>query len=161
MILSETVLDSEQRDNGNTMKLNLAIRRRLGDPVSNSPDIKTTPYDLDAISQSIQNIARAATPIGGVMDYLPTELQSMLNERDFWRDECERHDYKLNMERKKTDDELESLRVEISLIEFKIERMVDIIFKKRAKAVENDQWIHNQMNRICRIQQHAPKLILR
>lgn len=154
------MLGSEQRDNCNTMKLNLHVSRRLGDSTSTSPDIKTTPYDLDVISQSIQNIARAAAPIGGAMDYLPTELQSMLNERDFWRDECERNDNKLAMERKKTDDELESLRVEISLIEYKIERMVDIIFKKRTKVVENDQWIHNQMNRICRIKQHGPKLIL-
>jgi hypothetical protein len=157
LILSDTVLNS---DNGKTKKLNLHLRSRLGDSTSTSEHIKAIPYDLYAISQSIQNIARAAAPIGAVMDYLPTEVQSMLKERDFWRDECEQYDNKLGKERKKTDDELESLRTEISLIEYKIERMVDIIFKKRSKVVENDKWIHNQMNRICGIQQHGQKLIL-
>ena len=141
------------------MRLNLDINKKRGGTTSlPSSFVKPTPYNLDAISQSIQNIARAAAPIGGVMDYLPSEVQRMLNERDFWRDECERQDLEFFKERKKTSDELESIQSDINFIESEIERITNIVIKKRAKVVENDEWIHNQISRICRVKQNGSKL---
>lgn len=116
---------------------------------SSSETIKPIPYDLRAISQCIQSIARAAAPIGCVMDYLPTEISNMTKERDYWIDECERQNIELEKVKKITYDEMKIAEAEIDAIEMEIQRMNDLVYKKKEQIMKNDEWIHNHMKRIC------------
>ncbi len=138
------------------MRLHLHVRKRTGDRGSTSSSdtrISTaaTPYDLQAISESIQRIARAATPIGRVMDYLPTEINAMMKEKDHWRDEYMRQEKELAKMKKKTEIELQPLQSQIRSVEDEIEHMKGLLLKKKAQTVQNEEWIKGHIKRICQL----------
>ena len=143
--------ESRSSNNEPSVKLHLHFRKTQDKNTKSSTTatLKATPYDLEAIAQSIQNIARAAAPIGRVMDYLPTELNTMIKEREYWRDEYERQENDLTKVKKKTRIELEPIQSQIKGIEDEIERMRELILKKKELIGQNDDWIKSHMKRIC------------
>lgn len=46
--------------------------------------IKTIPYNLNAIAESIQNLARSAAPIAKALHSLPKELDKASERRNQW-----------------------------------------------------------------------------
>jgi predicted nucleic acid-binding Zn-ribbon protein len=145
------------RENGNgtnienSVKLHLRLGKRSSNNTKSSEFTTTTttiPYDLGAITQSIQSIARAAAPIGRVMDYLPTEINAMVKERESWRDEYERQSNEFVREKKKTEVELEPVHAQVKAAEDEIEHMKELILKKKAQIGQNEKWIESHMKRI-------------
>ena len=148
--------EAASSSNEKGVKLHLHMRMRPEDDgLASSSDNKmvneATPYDLQAISQSIQRVARATAPIGRVMDYLPTERNAMMKERDYWRDEYERQHKEFVKMKKKTEIELQPLQAQIKSTEDEIERMKELVFKKKAKIAKNEEWIEGHIRRICQL----------
>ena len=153
MILSLHITLHSDIANGN--KLNVSsMKGSTGENaiVLKNNTIQPIPFELDKIVQSIQSIARSAAPIGTIMDYLPTELNTMMKESERWKDEYDRLEVEWMKASKGTNSELEPVQSNIQQIEDEISRFGDLIFQQKTKIAANEKWMNNQMKRICHLE---------
>eukprot|EP00957_Ditylum_brightwellii_P021220 1599413-Ditylum_brightwellii.AAC.1 len=75
------------------------------------------------------------------MDYLPTEINAMMKEKEHWRDEYERQEKELEKMKKKTEIELQPLQSQIRSVEDEIEHMKGLLLNKKAQIAQNEEWI--------------------
>ena len=153
MILSLHIILHSDIANGNKFNVS-SMKGSTGENaiVLKNNTIQPIPFELDKIVQSIQSIARSAAPIGTIMDYLPTELNSMMKESEHWKDEYDRLEVEWMKASKGTNSELEPVQSNIQQIEDEISRFGDLIFQQKTKIAANEKWMNNQMKRICHLE---------
>jgi len=128
-------------------RFHLHLRDRRGEFAASSTLVKATPYDLGAIAQSIQNLARSTAPIGKVMDFLPKELNRMNLERDHWLEEYARHGQECVHVKQKNQEVLEPLQIELRGIEDEIERVKQLMQSTNIQIHQNNEWIRARLRR--------------
>ena len=105
------------------------------------------PYDLDAIAQSIQNIARSTAPIGTVMDCLPQELDRMERELNHWTEEYALHEVEFQKVKKKTEEDLKPFQDQVQEVDDDIQQIRESIKFKQAEIHKNNEWVRERLQR--------------
>jgi hypothetical protein len=106
---------------------------------------KYTPYNLEAIAGSIQNLARSTAPIGKVLDYLPKEMEKMKLERAHWSQEYYKFDNELIATREKSNDDLKPLKRDMKSVEEEIQRIHRLMHVVHMKIRKNEERIRYRL----------------
>ena len=108
---------------------------------------KSTPYNLEAIAGSIQNLARSTAPIGKVLDYLPKEMEKMKYERAHWSQEYSKFVNELIVTREKSNDDLKSLKRDMKSVEDEIQRIHRLKHVVQMKIRKHEERIRYRLQR--------------
>ena len=84
---------------------------------SSSALVKTIPYTLDAIAESIQNLARSTAPIAKALTSLPNGLDDISKNRNEWTSEYVRYEKEFLQTKDKSKQVLAPLEEEMANIE--------------------------------------------
>ena len=105
------------------------------------------PYNIEAITSSIQKIARSAAPIGQVMNYLPSDLTKMNKERDHWKLLFAKRREELKEAKEVTDKEFGLIQHQIQAVDDDIEEVQRMIARAQKNIIYNDEWIKDRLQK--------------
>ena len=129
------------------MQVPSLVKKRRGIAFASGSKSGITPYNIEAITSSIQKIARSAAPIGQVMNYLPSDLTKMNKERESWINLYTRRQKELDEAKEETKKELSPLRRQIELVDEEIEQMTHRIANAQIQIFQNDRWIKDRLQK--------------
>jgi flagellar biosynthesis chaperone FliJ len=145
----EKSMDKEISTEKTPIRIHTKLKKRREIFVSSS-QYGATPYNIEAITSSIQKIARSAAPIGQVMNYLPSDLAKMNKERDHWKLLFTKRRKAFNEAKEVTETELSPLQHQIQVVDEEIEQVKRMIATAKKKIILNDEWIKDRLQKFMR-----------
>jgi TRAF3-interacting protein 1 len=97
--------------------------------------------DIEKLRQSIQSLSQCANPLGKVLDYLQEDIDAMVSELKSWQEVYKQNMAILEKSRTSTDDDLESYRAELNLLDSDINEQLDKISVTKANLIRNEERI--------------------
>lgn len=117
-----------------------------------SPKVSNTiSYDFSEMCNCLQTIANSVSSIGRAMELMPSEMNKIRKERLHYNDEMARQTKELEKVKDITQIELRPIQAQVDALNIKIEETMELLHSKKGQFGENEDWISNQMKRICKV----------
>jgi TRAF3-interacting protein 1 len=101
--------------------------------------------DIEKLRQSIQSLSQCANPLGKVLDYLQEDIDAMVSELKSWQEIYKQNMAILEKSQTSTDDDLESYRAELNLLDSDINEQRDKISITKANLIRNEERIQKMV----------------
>jgi TRAF3-interacting protein 1 len=106
--------------------------------------------DIEKLRQSIQSLSQCANPLGKVLDYLQEDIDAMLSELKSWQEVYKQNMAILEKSRTSTDDDLESYKAELNLLDSDINEQLDKISVTKANLIRNEERLQKMVTMMNR-----------
>ncbi|OQS07054.1 TRAF3-interacting protein [Thraustotheca clavata] len=99
----------------------------------------STAAEINELRQAIQKICQATNPVGKCIEYVYEDMESMARELESWKKEYESKCVVLEEEKKKSEDALQPLNLQLVEVEEQIKEQVHKINTLKATITKNEE----------------------
>ena len=99
----------------------------------------STASEINELRASIQKICQATNPVGKCVEYVYEDMEAMSRELEVWKKEYEKKCEILEEEKKKTEEALQPLQVQLVEVDEQIKEQVHKINTLKATIAKNEE----------------------
>ncbi|CAG0882303.1 unnamed protein product [Cyprideis torosa] len=123
----------------------VSIERDLMSDAARARDREMVFREVTKLTTTIQDVTRAANPLGKLMDYLQEDVDAMQRELEQWRLESKQYGQALKREQGTTEQSVEPLRALLSELELAVKDQLDKIAAVKNSILRNDEKIQRML----------------
>ena len=97
-----------------------------------------TPQDINRLRSAIQVLVQHTGPLGTCMDFIQEDVGLMSAELHRWEDECRKYEAEVEMEKKKSEDLLRPLSLELKDLDDQVNESISKISALKAQIARNE-----------------------
>ena len=97
-----------------------------------------TPQDINRLRSAIQVLVQHTGPLGTCMDFIQEDVGLMSAELHRWEDECRKFEAEVEMEKKKSEDLLRPLTLELKDLDEQVNESISKISALKAQIARNE-----------------------
>ncbi|XP_050486524.1 TRAF3-interacting protein 1 [Bombus huntii] len=102
--------------------------------------------EIDKLRNTIQTLTRATNPLGKLLDYFQEDIEVMQKELLEWKNQYQRVNEQLKIEKMKTQELIEPMKETLKEIDRNVKVQLDKICQAKSQITKNDQRIQTLLN---------------
>ncbi|XP_033304595.1 TRAF3-interacting protein 1 [Bombus bifarius] len=102
--------------------------------------------EIDKLRNTIQTLTRATNPLGKLLDYFQEDIEVMQKELLEWKNQYQRVNEQLKIEKMKTQELIEPMKETLKEIDHNVKVQLDKICQAKSQITKNDQRIQTLLN---------------
>ncbi|TMW67059.1 hypothetical protein Poli38472_012175 [Pythium oligandrum] len=132
--------DEDTKDGPTALETETGIRlgRRTKSFKDKSKSVASSATEMNELRQTIQKLCQATLPLGKSIEFVHEDLDAMSKELEHWKKEYESKCAVYEDERKKTEEALQPLQLQLLEVEEQIKEQVHKIHTLKATIAKND-----------------------
>ena len=101
--------------------------------------------DIERLRGAIQTLVQHTGPLGTCMDFIHEDVGLMASELNRWEEECRKYEIELQEERRKSENVLKPMQLELSDLEESVKDKISQVSAMKASIARNEERIQQQL----------------